>query len=117
MKTLRASRVAGYVIVGSGIDPKIDSPTLFQDIQAWVMWLKANAAYQLEGIAADKLEADEAILPAVIVNSKPHWPAWWKLKTWVLNLPRKRVNAEFREREARYFSEQVVAARRKASQS
>jgi len=118
MRTTRPSKVAGYVVVGSGINPLIDSPTLFQDIQAWVIWKRAYARYELVAIPADRIDADEMIVPAAVYDgglslvgmALARFGAWWR------NVIRRRINREHQAREARYFSQACVDARRKAAQ-
>ena len=118
MRTVKPSNVAGYVVVGSGINPLIDSPTLFQDIQSWVLWKRAYARYELEAIPADRIDADEMILPANVYNgglslvgmALARFGAWWR------NIIRRRINREHQEREALYFSQTRIDARRKAAQ-
>ena len=113
MRTVRDSGVPGYVVVSSGITTDPDSPTLFDDIQAWVDWRQAFDAYALVPVPGEMVQADEILMPGAIYHRKAWWAfLWtWRLRSWLLNTVRRRLVAEFAAKEAIYFSKQVADAR------
>jgi hypothetical protein len=116
MRTSRQSWSPAYVIVSSGIGNDIESPTLLDDVQAWVEWRKAFEAYALIPIPGEGVADDEILLPAAIWQRTSSFPFYWRLRSFLLNLARRSLVRELAKREAVYFSQQVIEARRKAAQ-
>ncbi len=119
MRTIRPYRLAGYVVVGSGVSPHIDSPTLFRDISEWTKWRTQFDDVALVELATERVEADEVILPIDAVEAAPF--PWllrrlWRLRARWLNLWRRRLNRIEAERQKRYFSPEAHEARVRASQ-
>ncbi len=125
MRTVTPYRLPGYVCVGSGIRPEIDSPTLFRDISTWNKWREQFRDVELVPLMTESLLQDVAILPAPGVPdgkfesigevSIKRGPTW-RLRALWLNFWRRRLNRLEVERQRRYFAPESIESRVKASQ-
>lgn len=116
-KTIRPYRIAGYVVVSSGIAWDVDSQHLYQNTQDWVLWAEQFKSVALVELLTEKMKGDEAVLPwwTVVEQVYLYWP-WWQFKASWLNFGRRRANRKAAKKAALYFSSEEVAKRRLASQ-
>ncbi len=116
-RTVRAYRIAGYIVVGSGVAWDVDSQHIYRDTQEWVLWAQQFKDVALVELLTEKLKGDEAVLPwwATSEVARPSW-LLWRLKASWLNVWRRRANRKAAKKEALYFSAPEVEKRRLASQ-
>ncbi len=111
MRTIRSHRVPGFVVIGSGIRHDIDSQTLFQDMVAFNRFAKSQQDVLLIPLTADKVAADEIVVPA-----HRWWPLRlvWRLVVRWLNVGRGKALAAEMRREAEFYSPAAIEARARA---
>ncbi len=136
MRTVRPYRIAGYVVVGSGVAWDVDSQHIYRDTQDWVLWAEQFKSVALVELLTEKMKGDEAVLPwwapiealqnarlpgmlALVIPKPPVSRAtWllWRLKASWLNFGRRRANRKAAKKEQLYFSAGEVQKRMRASQ-